>query len=269
MRRWIGISLLVSLAMIGGTATVHAQQAWNSVLLTWTTPGDDSLTGTASQFDIRYSTAAITAANFASATRWTSGVPAPATPGSVQSVRVTGLTPGTTYWFAIKTGDDVPNWSLISNIVQKTTTAVPDTLRPAPIAIAATVQSDTSVSVQWTAVGDDSLTGTATSYDLRYSTSPITSANFASATAVSNEPVPAVAGTVQSLVVHPLQRQTTYYFAIKATDESGNVSAMSNVPSVTTTDSLAPAAITNLTVGLFWLDFSGAAMLPERRTHGR
>src|SRR5690242_15137562 len=29
---------------------------WNSVQVSWTAPGDDSLTGTASQYDLRYST---------------------------------------------------------------------------------------------------------------------------------------------------------------------------------------------------------------------
>lgn len=246
-----------------------AQQAWNSVTLTWTTPGDDSLSGTASQFDIRYSTSPITAANFASATRWTTGVPAPLTPGTSQSVQVTGLSPNTTYYFAMKTGDEVPNWSSISNIASKATAVAPDVVRPAALALTLTGQTDSTVTVQWAATGDDSLTGTATSYDLRYSTSAITAANFASATAVTGEPAPAVPGTVQSYTVHGLSRQTTYYFAMKVADEVPNWSAISNVPSMTTPDTVPPAAITNLTLGLVWIDFSGSALVPARRSHGR
>jgi len=71
------------------------------------------------------------------------------------------------------------------------------------------------VTVQWTAVGDDSLTGTATSYDLRMSTSAITAANFSSATALTGEPTPAAPGTLQSVTVRGLSRQVTYWFAIK------------------------------------------------------
>jgi phosphodiesterase/alkaline phosphatase D-like protein len=269
MKRWSCVLAFLVLASVSLVAGAHAQSAWNSVTLSWTTPGDDSLSGTAAQFDIRYSTSAITAANFASATRWSTGVPTPSASGSTQSVTVTGLTPATTYWFAIKTADEVPNWAGISNIVSKTTTVAPDVIRPAPIAMTITAQTDSTVTVQWTAVGDDSLTGTATSYDLRMSTSAITAANFASATALTGEPTPAAAGTIQSVTVRGLSRQVTYWFAIKAADDAANVSAISNVPSVTTPDTTPPSAITNLTLGLVWMNFSSAAVLPERRSHGR
>jgi hypothetical protein len=269
MKRWSVFLAFLLLASFGGATAARAQQAWNSVTLTWTTPGDDSLSGTASQFDIRYSTSPISAANFASATRWTTGVPAPLPPGTSQSVMVTGLNAGTTYYFAMKTADDVPNWSGISNLPSKTTAAAPDLIRPAPIAMTVTGSTDSTVALQWTAVGDDSLTGTATSYDLRYATSPITAANFATATAVSGEPTPTAPGSSQSYTVRALGRQVTYYFAIKATDDVGNVSALSNVPSVTTPDTVPPNAINNLTLGLLWLDFSGVTALPSRRNGTR
>ena len=268
MRRLCVALALLLLASSSIVSNAVAQQAWNSVTLTWTTPGDDSLSGTASQFDIRYSTSPITSANFASATRFTSGVPVPAAPGSSQSVVVTGLAASTTYYFAMKTGDDVPNWSGMSNLVTKTTTASPDLVRPAPIAMTITSQTDSTVTLQWSAVGDDSLSGTAASYDLRFATSAITSANFTAATAVTGEPTPAAPGAVQTYTVRGLSRQVTYWFAIKASDESGNVSAISNVPSVTTPDTVPPAAITNLTLGLYWINFSSAAVLPPRSKLG-
>ena len=237
----------LSLALAAGGA--HAQSAWNSVALSWTTPGDDSLTGIASQFDLRYSTTPITAANFLSALRWGS-MPVPAAPGTRQGVTVTGLSPGTTYYFAIKTADEVPNWSLISNVVSKTTTAAPDTIRPAPIAtLAVTGVTDSTATLGWTAVGDDSLTGTATAYNIRYSTSPITAANFSSATVVTGAPLPAAPGTSQSVVVHGLAREVKYYFAMTVIDKAGNVSALSNEPSATTPDTTPPAAIRDLTAG--------------------
>ena len=257
--------MLLALGLFFGVVVqsneAHAQQAWNSVTLTWTTPGDDSLSGTASQFDIRYSTSPITAANFSAATRFTSGVPIPAASGTAQSVLVTGLAPATTYYFAVKTGDEVPNWANISNVVSKTLATAPDVVRPAALAMSATALSDTSVTLAWTATGDDSLTGTATSYDIRYSTSPITAANFSAATAVSGAPAPAVAGTAQTMVVHTLSRQVTYYFAAKVSDEAGNTSALSNVPSATTPDTKAPASITNLAVNLIELQFLSSALL--------
>ena len=93
---------------------------FNSVSLTWTAPGDDSLSGTASQYDLRYSTAPITATNFASASRFT-GTPNPSPSGTKENATVTGLSSGTTYYFALKTGDEVPNWSGISNVISRST----------------------------------------------------------------------------------------------------------------------------------------------------
>jgi len=77
-----------------------------SVVLTWTAQGDDDYNnGRAKYYEIRYSTSAITEGNFNSATLCTN-VPTPDFGGRVQKYEVTGLTPGQTYYFAIKTFDD-------------------------------------------------------------------------------------------------------------------------------------------------------------------
>lgn len=245
--------------------TAHAQSAWNSLTLNWTAPGDDSLSGQATQYDLRYSTATITAANFASATRVT-GMAAPAASGTTESVTVTGLTPATTYYFAIKAGDDAGNWALISNVAAKATSSAPDVVRPAAASVEVSAVTDTSATLAWTAVGDDSLTGTATSYQIRYSTSAITAANFASATVVT-PPTPAAAGTAQGVVVRGLSRQVTYYFALRTVDEAGNVSALSNVPTATTTDTTAPGKVNDLHTLFVWasLHLDLAAPLREVR----
>ena len=99
----------------------------NSITLTWTAPGDDGSTGTASQYDIRYSTAVITDNNWDSASQVT-GEPAPQIAGTNQSFTVTGLNPSTTYYFAIKTADEVANWSIISNSPGGTTSSVTEQL---------------------------------------------------------------------------------------------------------------------------------------------
>ena len=83
--------------------------------LTWTAPGDDGSSGTATTYIIKYSASAITTdAQFNAATDVT-GEPAPAVAGTNQSMTVTGLTPGQTYYFAMKTQDEVPNTSALSN----------------------------------------------------------------------------------------------------------------------------------------------------------
>jgi len=263
--RFSSIPLCLVLVGLAGTATFAQAQTvtHNSVSLTWTTPGDDSLTGLATQFDVRYSTNAITAANFASATRWNS-VTTPAASGTKQTTTVTGLLPNTTYWFAIKTADEVPNWAGVSNIISRTTLAAPDTIRPAALNASVTAPLETRAIVAFAATGDDSLAGTATSYDVRYSTAPITLANWAAATQVTGEPAPMVSGTAQSVTINGLNRQTTYYFAARVADEAGNISALSNVVSVTTPDLTAPAAIRDLAVGFLWFGWSTDVPMTHR-----
>ncbi len=93
---------------------------------------------------------------------------------------------------------------------------VPDTTPPAAINnLAAGNPTTSSITLTWTAPGDDGSTGTATSYDIRYSTSTINDSNWASATQVTGEPAPAVAGTNQNMTITGLSSNTTYYFAIK------------------------------------------------------
>jgi len=92
------------------------------VSLKWTAPGDDGTLGKASGYDMRYSTSPITAGNFAAASAWS--VPKPTAPGTSQTTLITGLQPGTSYYFAIRTRDEIPNWSLLGNVLVVPTDAV-------------------------------------------------------------------------------------------------------------------------------------------------
>jgi hypothetical protein len=94
----------------------------STVNLTWTAPGDDGSTGTAHRYDLRYATSTITDTGFSFATP-VGGLPAPAAAGTAESFTVTGLSPGTPYHFALKTADEVPNWSSLSNVPNVTTVA--------------------------------------------------------------------------------------------------------------------------------------------------
>jgi phosphodiesterase/alkaline phosphatase D-like protein len=222
----------------------------NSITLNWTAPGDDSTSGTASQYDIRYSTSNINDANWNSAVQ-VDNEPAPSEAGTAESFTVTGLQPGTRYYFAIKTADEVPNWSPLSNIATGIT--APELIPPSDITNLATSNpTDNSITLTWTAPGDDSTSGTASQYDIRYSTSPINDANWNSATQVSGEPAPLPAGTQQTFTVTGLQSGQTYYFAMKTADEVPNWSGLSNVASGTTIDTIPPAAITDLSAIFDW-----------------
>jgi chitodextrinase len=122
---------------------------------------------------------------------------------------------------------------------------IPDTTPPGAITtLSAGTSSSNAVQLSWTATGDDGNTGSAAGYDVRYSTSNITAANFANATPATGEPSPLFAGNAQSFFVSGLSASTTYYFAMKVVDEANNTSAISNVVSKATTATGTTSTIT-------------------------
>ena len=235
----------------GVTNLAFTSTTQTTATLTWTSVGDDGNSGTATTYDLRRSTSPITAANFASATQ-ISGEPTPKAAGQPETFTVTGLSTGTTYYFALKVADEVPNWSALSNVPSGTTLPPPDTTPPSGVTtLSVPSTTQTTATLTWTAVGDDGNSGTATAYDLRRSTSPITAANFASAAEASGEPTPKAAGQPETFTVTGLSTGTTYYFALKVADEVPNWSALSNVPSGTTLpppDTTPPSGVTTLSV---------------------
>ncbi|OGF13109.1 MAG: hypothetical protein A2W00_05370 [Candidatus Eisenbacteria bacterium RBG_16_71_46] len=87
-----------------------------------------------------------------------------------------------------------------------------------------------TVALVWSAPGDDGTIGTAAVYDLRASLAPIRDdADWSAATLVTGLPVPERSGTRQRVTVRGLTRGTTYYFAVRSTDDAGNQSALSNL----------------------------------------
>jgi hypothetical protein len=94
------------------------------VLLTWNSAGDDGMNGNVTgTYRIQYATYTPTWSTSSTPTNATTVTIATTTqvPGSAQSKLITGLTGGLTYYFVLWTGDEVPNWSTISN----STSAVP------------------------------------------------------------------------------------------------------------------------------------------------
>ncbi len=147
------------------------------------------------------------------------------TGGWANPVGYTQLAPGT------YTSTELPDY-----ITGTGSLVVPDTIAPAAVSdLAAGDPAEDSLTLTWTAPGDDGSTGTASTYDIRYSTSSITESNWDAATQVTGEPAPAAAGTSQSMTVSGLSASTTYYFAIKTADEVPNLSAISNIADGTTT----------------------------------
>ncbi len=152
--------------------------------------------------------------------------------------------------------------------------ADPDSIPPGMITDLATVEAGSNwLQIAWTAPGDDDYTGEASRYDVRWSANPITDATWDAANRAPGAPDPGSAGTYETMRISGLDFDTTYYVAVKALDEFGNASPLSNsafgttlgIPDISwTPGSLSEALLTGGTatqsltlsnVGLGTLDF--------------
>jgi hypothetical protein len=124
-----------------------------------------------------------------------------------------------------------------------------DTIPPATVKdlVTSNPKSD-SITLIWTAPGDDENVGTATAYDIRYS--DVIPFNWDTAIQVPNPPPPQPAGVLKKFIVTGLSPSTTYYFALKAVDEAGNWSDISNIATGGTTGGEVGKFIMNLAKGL-------------------
>jgi len=109
------------------------------------------------------------------------------------------------------------------------TLIIQDTTPPAPVtALSITLMFRKGAQVRWPAPGDGAGGGVA-SYDLRCYPAPLDQSNFAMGIPIS-APAPAPEGTLQTACVDVLDPYTSYWFALKSTDQAGNVSLISNEP---------------------------------------
>ncbi len=338
------------------TLTAVTGSETGEVDLNWIAPGDDGDTGTAAEYILRYADSAIDSESAWDSASEVTGEPVPQIAGSAETLTVSGLIPGQTYYFALRTMDSDANLSELSNspsavakapshpgvgtyenedanivytgtwttwndvrasggsirysndpaatatltfygrqvslLFTRYTTrgnisitidggtpvllnqygstltfqnrwdsplmdagthtvvlrhpggtkyidldalivSSPETIPPAAVTLnASTGTSNGQVNLSWTAPGDDDMTGTATSYIVRYASAAIdTQAKWDAATDVTGEPTPLVAGSAQSMTVSGLTPGQTYYFALRTSDEVPNMSALSNSPS--------------------------------------
>ncbi len=158
--------------------------------------------------------------------------------GLIVSRNLGSITPDQVRFLITETADPLPGLEFLGSgrvnafaALQFNDGAPPDDITD----LAVTDQGLTSVTLQWTAPADAG-SANASTYDIRYSTSIIDSANFDAANSVANPPVASPAGTVESFAVSGLDPATEYFFAIKSADFFGNVSGISNVVNATTND---------------------------------
>jgi hypothetical protein len=192
--------------------------------------GDDSWAGVATAYDIRYKSCGSSpcAFNWDTMTQ-VSGEPTPQAYPAIQYYTINNLNPNTMYWFAIRARDEANNWNSVSKTLRPTPSN--DVIPPGTTTDLRVVSYDANaVTLAWTAPAEDGASGgRVASYNIRYSTSPITSANWGSATSpLSPAPIPTVPGVTEQMTIvrHPgedfFPDTTTYHFALKARDEVPN-----------------------------------------------
>ncbi|MBT1698095.1 S8 family serine peptidase [Fulvivirgaceae bacterium PWU4] len=155
---------------------------------------------------------------------------------------------------SLDTGNPAYNGKMGSGLLNAGA-ALRDTDHTAPAAITNLSITDSDIGTEtlsWTVPADQG--GFVASYDIRYSKTPITASNFSSASAVSDPPASAPAGSKQEFTVTGLSGGTLYYFAVKAIDFEGNRSAISNVISKTTVQ----APVIQITPSLLTVDLQTA-----------
>ncbi|MGC8866756.1 MAG: lamin tail domain-containing protein, partial [Elusimicrobiales bacterium] len=205
-----------------------------SILLDWIATGDDGTTGAAKSYLIRYATYSISSSNFDSASVYNSTL-VPKSAGLSESLKMTGLSPGTTYYIAIKAVDKAGNKSDISNTTS--TYATPDLTPPYAITDLNAVPGDFTgqIKINWTARGEGTAgvegTNAATGYIVKYATYSISSTNFDSAPTYSQSWIPKQPGQTEEHILEGLTPEATYYIAIKSYDEVNNISNISNTTS--------------------------------------
>jgi len=198
-----------------------------TITLYWTAPGDDNNVGNASYYDIRYSNIVITNEAEWDAAIQVANETTPQPAGTSEQFTIQGLNIETIYYFVIKTADTFPNWSNLSNSPGAMTI---DDVPPAVISdLSIKTFSMNSLTLVWTAPGDNNNLGNATQYDVRYSYTRIKNANdWGNATRLSGEPLPKPPGSLENFMVSGLRPCTTYYFAIKTADKVANWSLLSS-----------------------------------------
>jgi Tol biopolymer transport system component len=89
--------------------------------------------------------------------------------------------------------------------------------------------SVSSITLIWTSPGDEGAGVRAIAYDLRFSRALITPSNWDQASVVADLPVPTLPGQAERFTVTGLAPDAEYFLALRATDEGGGWSELSNV----------------------------------------
>ncbi len=213
---------------------LNAGLSEGEIRIEWLAPGDDGTYGQASAYDIRYTNdpAFNWASNFDAAPIWKSARAAGGAYGTFESdlVTSTGLDGGTTYYFSLRSYDDVGNATLSNAATQW---AMVDRIPPRNISdLTALISgSEASVNLEWTAPGDNAATGplvAGSSYTIRASTVSFAYYSSTLGALAPYDVTVAIAtsgvspGSRQGYQMTGLAPGTTWYFGIYSSDDNRN-----------------------------------------------
>lgn len=151
----------------------------------------------------------------------------------------------------------------------------PDAVPPAEVTDLIVIDANIhSIVVSWTAPGDDGNSGQADHYIVRYSTSPITTSNWSSASLAPDSTLyQLTAGSIMNFHVNELVTGETYYIALKTVDVVGNISDLSNVVNATTyipvQDSVSVNSLSDLQNAIDNAPYEGRVITLEAGTYNQ
>ncbi|HET9325899.1 MAG TPA: S8 family serine peptidase [Candidatus Eisenbacteria bacterium] len=222
------------------------------VRLIWTTPMDPGGVGRVVAYDLRYSPGPISPGEF-------NLLPAVSVP---RFVRVAGeaetlnvfIPAGDTRYFRIRAQDGSGNWGAVSN----QTTGGEVSATPDPVTgLEVTGSSSREIQLRWTATGDDGPVGRPARYEIAASPLFLTPEEFDRTPFATTQVATVNAGATEATVMGGLPADTRFWIAVRAVDDEGNRSEITDRVQASTEaigahvdDVLPPAAVTDLRGGL-------------------
>ena len=196
------------------------------IILRWTAPGDDGMTGTAKSYIVKYSLSQIT--NFDTQGEIYPQTWSPQPAGTIEQKTLDGFTPGVTYYFAIVAVDERGNqgsWSTVG-VNTKNFTYAQNLVPPAPSGLTATA-GDRFIQLSWSTVNVVDLKN----YKIYYDTDTINPPYTGKGALEGDSPI-FVSPQTTVYVLSGLIPFITYYITVTALDNTNLESSYSSVVSV-------------------------------------